>query len=230
MYCVNCGVKLEASEKKCPLCGVVAFHPDMPTQNGERLYPDDRYPVQQVNRRSLLIILTTLTLLPILITLLCDLQINARISWSGYVVGALMLMYEVLVLPMWFCKPNPVIFVPCGFVCIAGYVMYINYAVGGKWFFTFALPLIGMIACVVTALVVLLRYVRRGRFFIFGGTVIALGGCMPVMELLIKVTFGTPFAGWSFYPLIVLALLGGMLVFLGINRSARESMERKLFI
>lgn len=229
MYCVNCGVKLEASEKKCPLCGVVAFHPDMPAQDGEGLYPENRYPVQQVNRRSVLIMLTTATLLPMLITLLCDFQINDRVTWSGYVVGALVLAYEMVVLPMWFKKPNPVVFVPLGFGFVAVYVMYINYAVGGRWFLTFALPLIGMVALVVTAVVTLVRYVRRGQLFIFGGAGIALGICMPVMELLIKITFGVKFIGWSFYPLIVLVLLGGMLIFLGINRSARERMERKLF-
>jgi hypothetical protein len=36
--------------------------------------------------------------------------------------------------------------------------------------------------------------------------------------------------GWSFYPLIVLVLFGGMLLFLAANGKARETMERKFFI
>ena len=29
MYCANCGVKLADSEKVCPLCKTVAYHPDI---------------------------------------------------------------------------------------------------------------------------------------------------------------------------------------------------------
>jgi hypothetical protein len=38
-----------------------------------------------------------------------------------------------------------------------------------------------------------------------------------------------PFSGWSVYTLIVLVLLGGTLIFLGINKTARERMERRFF-
>lgn len=231
MYCVNCGVKLGDSEKKCPLCGITAYHPELPPQQGQRLYPQDRYPVQQVRPRSALIILTTLFLLPILITLLCDLQINGCVTWSGYVIGALLLGYEMFILPMWFRKPNPVVFVPCGFAAVALYLLYINLATGGKWFLSFAFPMVGAICAIVTTVVVLTRYLsRKTWWFTFGGANIALGGSMVLMEFLINITFQRPFMAWSLYPLIVLVLVGGMLIFLGINRQAREKMERKLFI
>ena len=59
----------------------------------------------------------------------------------------------------------------------------------------------------------------------------ALGGVMPLMEFFAKITFRhSGFIGWSFYPMIVLVLFGGMLLFLAVNGKARESMERKFFI
>ena len=54
MYCIKCGVKLADSEKKCPLCGTVPFHPDIRMEEGEPLYPPDQYPRQQVNRKGIL--------------------------------------------------------------------------------------------------------------------------------------------------------------------------------
>ena len=42
-YCVNCGVELEKSEKKCPLCGVEVINPKEPPQDKEprqRPYPN----------------------------------------------------------------------------------------------------------------------------------------------------------------------------------------------
>lgn len=231
MYCINCGVKLADTEKHCPLCGIEVSHPTLSRPAGEPLYPRYRYPSVQVSPRGALTILTALFLLPILITLLCDLQVGGTVTWSGYVVGALLLIYELLVLPHWFSKRNPVIFVPCGFAAIGLYVLYINFAVNGNWFLSFAFPLIGFLGLVTTAVVTLVRYIRRGRLFIFGGAALALGLFMPVMELLIMVTFDiSRFAAWSLFPFIPLMLLGGLLIFLGIHARSRDIMEQKFFI
>lgn len=232
MYCINCGVKLEASERKCPLCATVVFHPDLPMPNGERTYPLDRYPsMQKMSKRTILIVLTTLFLIPLLITLLVDLRINRSVTWSGYVIGALIMSYIIVVLPMWLRRPNPVVFVPISFAAVGVYLLYISLATDGGWFLSFAFPVTGAFGLIVTTVVTLCRYLSRGKFYIFGGATVALGAFMPLMEFLLDYTFQNKhFVGWSVYPLVVLVLLGAMLIFLGISRPARESMERKLFL
>ena len=231
MYCVNCGVKLGDAEKSCPLCGTAAFHPDIPRPQGEPLYPADRLPAPQVSSRGGQIILTALFLLPLLICLQCDLLVAGRITWSGYVAGALVTAYVLLVLPHWFRRPNPVIFCPVSFGVAALYLMYINYAVRGSWFLSFALPVTAGVGLISTAVTALLRYLRRGRLYIFGGAMIVLGAFMLLVEFLLCVTFtAIRFYGWSLYPLSALAVLGGMLIFLAVNRRARERMEKRFFI
>ena len=230
MYCVNCGVKLADTEKVCPLCGVAAFHPDILRPEGERLYPPVP-PKQQLSPWGTLIVVTTLFLLPLLITLVCDLEITGSITWSGYVIGALIVVYVPFVLPLWFRKRNPVIFVPCGFAALGLYLLYINFATGGRWFLSFAFPVVGAVGLIVTGVVTLLRYVRRGQLYIFGGALMLLGGFMPVMELLMSLTFDfSQYIGWAWFPFVALVLLGGMLIFLGICRPARQTMERKFFL
>lgn len=231
MYCVNCGVKLADTEKVCPLCSTEVFHPDIVRPEGEPWFPQDRYPSIQVSRGGTLAVVSALFLLPLVITLLCDLQINGRISWSGYVAGALLLGYGVLVLPFWFKKPNPVVFVPCDFAGVGLYLLYIDLATGGNWFLSFAFPVVGFTGLVVTAVVTLLRYLRRGRLYVIGGAFMALGLFMPLMEFLLNFTFHrSGFAAWSLYPLTALVILGGLLIFLASYRPARETMERKFFI
>ncbi len=231
MYCIKCGVKLADTEKKCPLCGTIPFHPDIVRQAAEPLYPRDSYPGTQVSPKAAMIVVTTLFIMPQIITLLCDLQINDRVTWSGYVIGALLAIYAMVVLPWWFKKPNPVIFVPCGFTAVALYLLYISLYTRGGWFLSFAFPVTGGVGLIVTALVTLLRYVRRGHLYIIGGAFVAMGLFMPVTEILLNFTFGlTHRFIWSQYPLTGLVLLGGMLIFLAINRPARETMERKFFI
>ena len=166
-----------------------------------------------------------------LIVLLCDLPLNHSITWSGYVIGGLALLYITVVLPLWFRKPNPVIFVPVDFAAATLYLLYINYAVQGNWFLPFALPVTAFCAVVVTTVITLRRYVRKGLYFVFGGATVAVGAFFPVMELLLEITFsGVSFFGWSFLPMAAIMLFGGFLIFLGICRPAREVMERKFFI
>lgn len=230
MYCIKCGVKLSDNQKQCPLCGTVVFHPEvMPT--GDPLYPAEQHPAPHTRPKGPLVVLTTLFLLPLIITALCDHQLNQAITWSGYVIGALFVCYVNFVLPYWFRRPNPVVFVPCGFAAVGVFLLYISIATGGGWFLSFAFPVTGAIGLIVTAVVALLKYVGKGELYIFGGAFVALGAFMPVMELLLNLTFGfTRGLVWSVYPLTALVLLGGMLIFLAIFRPARETMERKFFL
>lgn len=231
MYCANCGVKLAASEEVCPLCQTKAYHPDLPPQTAPGLYPRQKEP--KAARRSPWpqMILTAMFLLPMLIVLLCDLQVSGKITWSGFVMGALVLFYVIAVLPVWFRAPNPVIFVPCSFAAAAVYLLYIDLATAGGWFLSFALPVTGGVGLIVTAVTVLVKYVKRGRLYIFGGALVLLGGMMLLLEHLINITFRVGhFALWSLYPMIALVLVGCLLIFLAICRPARESMERKLFL
>ena len=230
MYCMQCGVKLADTEKICPLCGTVCYHPDIPRPQAKPLYPQNRQPQPQVSPSGVMSALTILFLIPVLITLLCDLRINGTVTWSGYAAGAIALAYEIFLLPGWFRRPNPVIFVPCGFTAVGLYLLYIDLHTGGGWFLSFAFPLVGGLCVIFTTLITLLRYVKRGKLFIFGGCTMALGAFMPLIEFLAAHTFHKPLTIWSVYPFVALLLLGGYLIFLGICRPARESMERKFFI
>ncbi len=230
MYCVKCGVKLGECEKKCPLCGTVVFHPEVKQLREEDVYPHGRVP--EVNRSLVAaIVLTVMFVIPIITVLLCDMKVYGGITWSGYVVGAMLLTYITAVLPMWFRSPNPVIFVPCSFVATGGYVLYIDLTLDGGWFLSFAFPIIGCIGLTVTATVALFRYVKKGGLYITGGAFCFIGLAMLPIEFLASYTFGVgKFIGWSLYPLSSLVLIGAFLIFLGIYTPARKYLERIFFI
>ena len=231
MYCINCGVKLADTEKVCPLCGIRVFHPDLDRPAAEPLYPSEKYPAVNPRSKWPHIIFSIIFLLPLALVLLWNLQTDGKVTWAGYVIGALLVGYVVLILPVWFHKPNPAIFVPCGFGAVAALLLYINWSTGGHWYLTFALPVTAGIGLIVTAVMTLLRYLRRGKLYIFGGAAVAMGGMSLLTEFLMDLTFGFPRSiTWSLYPLITLVMLGGMLIFLAICRPARETMERKFFI
>ena len=231
MYCIQCGVRLADSEKQCPLCGTAVFHPQLSRPEGERLYPAESRPAPQVSPWGVLTVLSVLFTLPLFITLLCDFQLHGQITWFGYVAGGVTVAYVSFVLPFWFRRPNPVIFIPAAAAAAALYVLFICLDTGGSWYLSFALPVIGGWTLLVTAAAALLRYVRGGELYIFGGACIAAGGMMLLMEFLIDISFdGRRGFVWSLYPLTVLAVLGCLLLLIAICPPLREYLRRKLFL
>ena len=231
MYCVKCGVSLVDTEKQCPLCGTVVFHPELHQSEADPLYPPDVMPAPKRLPWGALMVATALFFLAASICLVCDWQLGHSIVWAGYVIGALVLVYVIFILPAWFRKPNPVIFLPSCFVAIGLYLLYISLATDGGWFLRFAFPVTGALGLILTAVVALLRYLPKAGLFIFGGASIALGGFTLLLEYLLHITFGLPGIGtWSPYPLMVFTLLGLCLLLIAICPPLKESLERKFFL
>ena len=117
MYCMNCGVKLGQGEKKCPLCGLPAYHPDLKRTLGPSLYPTE-WTAPEAERSGLRYLLTVFFLVALGACLLIDFLLAHRVTWSGYVLAGLAAGYVLLVLPLWFAKPNVVACLGLDFVAV----------------------------------------------------------------------------------------------------------------
>ena len=86
------------------------------------------------------------------------------------------------------------------------------------------------LSCILSeAMICLLKYVRRGRLFIFGGFFILFGGFFAAAEFFEHLTFGTEMFRWSLYPLTVFAAAGLFLLTAGMIRPMRNALERRFF-
>lgn len=229
MYCVNCGVELANTETKCPLCQTAVYHPDIHPTPSQPLYPKDNMPKHKNGRVAVSGAGLILFLIPVISCLFADLNHDGTLDWFGFAAGAMAVLYTGIALPLWFKKPNPVIFLPVFFISVILYLSYINAFTNGNWFLTFALPTTAGFGIIVCAVVTLTRYLKKGWLYIFGGAFILLGVLAMLMEFLIILTFNLKFTGWSVYSLIALGFLGGFLIYLAINKSAQEVMRRKFF-
>ena len=233
MYCVKCGVELADTENKCPLCGTAVYHPDIQREAVQPNYP--MYVKERENMRpqGVLFIISVICLMAISITLFCDLYLGNGLTWAGYPMGAILLGYATFVLPIWFRRPNPVIFCPISFGILGVYLLYINYATEGKWFLSFAFPILVYVALCVCAVVTLLRYTRGGRLYIAGGCFIAIGFLCVMIEFFMNMTFYDRhlfYFFWSIIPLIACFLAGMMLIVIAIAKPLRESLKKRFFI
>lgn len=231
MYCIKCGVELADTEKSCPLCGTAVYHPELAQKAVIPNYPPYRKPHSRINRRGLLFLISMFYLMLAIQLVVCEVSIFEELNWSLYAIGGLAVSYVVILLPMWFSRPNPVIFVPCDFAASALYLLFINEFTGGDWFVTFALPIIFWAALIVTAVIALSHYIGRGYFLIFGGASVLTGIFIVMIEILLHLTFSlSKFYFWSVYPLIAFGLLGVALIIIGLCRPLRESIAKKIFI
>ena len=230
MYCYQCGVELAEGERKCPLCGTEV--PVRPDREKEYTYPPgERITDEKVSRGGAVFVLSVVFLIPFVITLLCDAQINGGLTWGGYASGAIFVLYVIAVLPVWFRQPNPVIFLAADFIAAGIYLAYINWMTDGSWFWTFALPVTFGCMAIAVSVTALVRYVRRGFLYIYGGAAIAAGGFCILIEFLLNQTFGirSGFA-WSLYPCVAFALSGIAMIVIGAVKPLRESLHKRFFI
>ncbi len=226
MYCVNCGVELADSENKCPLCSTPVYFPER-IKPKDRPYPEYINTKDEIGPRGFYFIMSFFFLIASLVVLICDMNINRKITFSGYVIGGIILSYVVLILPGWFRRPSPAIFVPTDFAVAALLVAYINYSIGGDWFLSFALPIIGGAALIFSSVAILVYYLRCGYLYIYGGASIALGLFTVLIEfLLYKNLISYEKFYWSLYPSVALTLIGIMLIVIAIVPPLKESLKK----
>lgn len=230
MFCARCGVELSEGQTVCPICNLRVYHPDLKIQE-KSTYPKGAFISEEFNRKGLLFVITMFCLIPLLTPIILELAWHGTITWAGLVAGGTVLFYIVCILPLWFKRPNPVIFVPCFFLTASAYLFYICFLSGGNWFLTFALPLTMSLTAIATAQTALLYYLKRGRLYVVGGGLIALGIWTVLLEILIKVNFGSKSAfSWSSAPLTILTILGLSLIIIAIVKPLKETLRRIFFI
>lgn len=229
MYCVKCGVRLDDSLDRCPLCGTPVWRPEEAQDQGRAF--SSIFPEKHRNERlTVVAFLTAVALLAAFITLRICLRIYGGIGWSGYAMLGIALFYVIAILPLWFRRPNPMIFLPVDHAAVAGFLLYASWASGGHWFLSFGFPVTAMSCLLLTGFIALLRYVRGGRLFIIGGSVIVLGGLSMLVEFFQHITFGTKMFTWSLYVVSSCLAFGMFLILAGTIRPLREYLERRFFL
>jgi len=228
MYCVNCGVRLQEGEEACPLCGTAV--PAVVKPEARPAYPD-RYPLVQKKSRALVVWLLTAVMAAVgLGCLVFCLRTMHRAAWSGIVLMSLALCWVWFLFPMLFDRYWPMFFVPLDVACLAGFLLYICWKTGGRWFLSFAFPVTMIAGTLIVLGIVLFRFIRQGRLLMLSLFLILIGGSFLLIEFFQHITFGTPMFVWSLYCVCVFGALGLFLLIASMIPSLRAALMRKFFI
>lgn len=233
-YCVQCGVQLSHELEQCPLCQTPVVNPNQASrQPVESEHPQalEQAVLPRVDRTYARQLSILITLVPILVVLVLDI-FDSGPPWSPFVIGALVMLWCFLAVPLVFRLNSPYVYIAVDVVALCAYLALIAGMTGGfSWYLSIVLPLLLHIG--VVSLLVLLVVRRREMLKLHRAALVLLllAGFIIGLEIIIDLSLrGSVSLGWSVYaglPLLVLAL---MALGLEYHKPLKEEIRKRLFL
>ena len=155
-YCVNCGVELDVSAKKCVLCDTPVYHPDK-KEDADITAPFSDVIVvpQNMKKKFVALIITYILLIPNIVCTFINLFTSPEKLWFIYLVSTSLLLWVVFVFPFLSKKLHPYMMWAFDTVAVALYtfVFHAQSFGGDKWYFNVALPIILIVSACVLAFI-----------------------------------------------------------------------------
>lgn len=153
-YCVNCGVELDVSAKKCVLCDTPVYNPKQPPEDVPTPYSDKVVLPPKVRRRFSAFLFSVILLLPNIVCLLIDLLVSKEngLHWAHYVNTTSLLFWVLFLLPFLIEKVRAFVLILVDSIAILAYIFFFYHIFAqSAWFLRVALPLVlvlGIFACI----------------------------------------------------------------------------------
>lgn len=152
-YCVNCGVELDNSTLKCPLCDTPVINPNILNNQKDLPAFPERIEIPKSSKNKYgAIIISILLLIPNIVCVITNLLFTPQLLWSIYVVSSSVLFWFLFVFPFIVKRKFPYLTVAIDALVTAAYIFvfyYYNSPRTDNWFWTVALPIdAGVFICV----------------------------------------------------------------------------------
>ncbi len=231
-YCVNCGVELSASEKRCPLCGVEVINPVAPYDPAaEKPFPADVETVEhRTVRRTAAAVLSLLIVIPFVSVIAADLIDGGRFGWSVIPAAAILLGFMTIVFPCLFKRPKVWLFMLFGVIEVAAFLFGLSMWLKGHWYFTFALPMTALIGAYLIGCWLMISS-KKARLPLKVIIVLVMTMVLVlVMQLLIELHIrGRIRFDWSIYTAISCGIMSIAVLIVGKLFRKREDFRKKMF-
>ncbi len=233
-YCVECGVKLGEAEEKCPLCQTLVQNPIHPyNPRTPKPFPV-RTPEQnlQIDRRFLLGLISTAMLLPAAICVIIDFFFGGRITWSVYPVGALVLLFVALAVPILVKKYRIYVTIVMDALVLLGYLKMVELLSGSMgWFSPIVFPVVMLSALMVLGVTASVRQ-RLLKELAVPATILLLIAILALsVELLVtSQLYGELAITWSPFVMLPCGFIALMLYIVHSHKPLRDELKRRLHI
>lgn len=230
-YCVHCGVELDPSLKKCPLCNTPVLDPNnIPHFEAASPYPARRGKVEPARKKDAAIFVSVL-LLTISITCgILNWLVFSRALWSLLVIGFCLVLW-VICIPFIFCqKLSPYLAVLFDGLAVSFYLYLISRLTGSAdWLFYLGLPIVSLFTVLFELFMLFTLKVNHSFFMVtlYIFSLISLS-CIGI-ELLCRNFLGDPLRlTWSAIVLTVCVVFIIAIVTILLLPRVREEARRRL--
>ena len=231
-YCVNCGVKLDDTLERCPLCNTPVINPNEITYtHSVPPFPKENGQVETVKNKDVAILYSLVLIAAGAACGLLNLLVFNSSAWSLYVIGICIILW-VVAIPVFIYTKLP-IYVSLLFdgLSIGLYEYLITFNTpSSRWFYQLALP----ITAVVTVLAILLAACAE-RFPLPSWHRRSM--CLEIavlcisIELLIRRFLSRPFLlTWSAVVLTACAIIIVALITMLSRKRLRGAVRRRLIL
>ena len=230
-YCVHCGVELDKTAAFCPLCRTPVVDPNQPVDTQSPTpFPTQRSEVPLASKKEAALLMSAMFLSVAVCCSLLNLFLRPELHWSLYVVGAAVMLWIWLVLPLLARRiPLPVRLGLDG-VAVGVYLLLIAVTLDGwDWFLGLGLPVV----LLATAVLLFLGATLRRRSLLSSITLIIAAAAVFL--------FGVEFfvdrwllncwePGWSLVVLAVCVALIIPLLVVRHNPALREEARKRFHL
>jgi len=231
-YCVNCGVELRDSERSCPLCSVPVNNPAQPWSEPKSMpYPRrvDRI-IDTVDRRYGAGLAGLILLVPAAITVITDILTSGAVSWSAYVVGALVMLSVFILVPMVFKAPRVQLFIALDALAVLAFLFLIEVSSGGAWFLRLGLPVVLIAASSALVMLTVFRSRSTGALIKASVALLEVSVLCVALNLVINAFIDRPlFPHWALYAAIPCVILSIILFYTERHEALKEKIRKRLF-
>ncbi|MGI6168365.1 MAG: DUF6320 domain-containing protein [Christensenellales bacterium] len=230
-YCVNCGVKLEETQKKCPLCDTEVVNPRQPVRHDKkRPYPPRLHRLQaRVNWIFWGRIVTVAIIGAAIIFLLSELLYSGWLSWSAYGLASLAFLWVVVAVPLFMRTPTALKCLAIDFLALIGFLFVIQLLSGGGWFVPLALPIILLAGCLALVIVTGVREkILKGLYFAAALTFAAALMLVGIEILIQNYVFRVFRLSWSLFAAVPVCVAGIILIVIERNMKLKNRIIRRL--
>jgi len=233
-YCVECGVKLDDSCNRCPLCQTLVINPNDYEQKdfvpkATSPFPITRGEVEPSDKTDFAILLSVILGTTALTCFLLNWLVFHGTWWSFYIIGICAVLWVLIFPPITYKKITIYSYLLMDYVSITLFLLLISIQFSnGSWFFPIALPIITGLFILICLILFFLKRFRVSFLSTALYIIISIGIFCATIEIALDRYFHGKIAlSWSAVVLAVVLLISLALTTILSKPKLRNSFRKR---
>lgn len=231
-YCVNCGVELHASARKCPLCNTPVVNPRQLEQmtQASSPFPEEKGQVEAVKRKDMGLLISIVVLATAVTCGLLNILVFRGTLWSLAVIGACVVLWVIMIPVVIYVRQSVYISLLLDGGASALYLYMLTYLTGSNgWFWGLGLYIVILVTGLAEVFTFCVRKLPRSfltvSLYVFTGAGFL---CMGLELLIRRYLSGAVRLSWSAVVLTVCAILDIAIITMLSRRRLRDAVRKRL--